>query len=125
VQLEEGDISILNAKVKGRNPLTGLNLVQPLLHHHLQTPFLFCRNPLTGLNLVQLEAGGDHPLLQEGSCRNPLTGLNLVQRVVYVRRDVVNKWLSQSPYGAKPRATIVYIHRSIIKQWLVAIPLRG
>ena len=39
--------------------------------------------------------------------RNPLTGLNLVQQVLELLGEAEGVTESQSPYGAKPRATLV------------------
>ncbi len=62
------------------------------------------RNPLTGLSGLQLlpEAVLLNRLPQG---RNPLTGLSGLQRVVYIRNSALDRWLSQSPYGAKWFAT--------------------
>jgi len=64
------------------------------------------RNPLTGLNLVQLREAILECLEDELEGRNPLTGLNLVQPLVVCSGcRGSRRFGSQSPYGAKPRAT--------------------
>ena len=65
---------------------------------------MMCRNPLTGLNLVRLDPMDLAVVLGEES-RNPLTGLNLVQPVGVSAKPIAATSASQSPYGAKPRAT--------------------
>ena len=88
----------------GRNPLTGLNLLQHIREDRRDDfDWPASRNPLTGLNLLQPIGGGGFAW-KGWIGRNPLTGLNLLQLKALSGRPDLPEW-SQSPYGAKPSAT--------------------
>ena len=106
----------------GRNPLTGLKLLQLRLRLRLR-PRSRRRNPLTGLKLLQ-PSGRTPTRLPSCSSRNPLTGLKLLQRgkVVVNARPLLK---SQSPYGAQALATWFMRKGGPGEAAPVAIPLRG